>query len=72
MSKYDLEKLDNKIKIKHGFAFKGEYFANEGKYIVLTPGNFHEKGGFSREIDVGCPLIVIERFIIMKSCPNIN
>lgn len=51
MSRYDLEKLDNKLKIKHGFAFKGEYFANEGKYIVLTPGNFHEKGGFSREID---------------------
>lgn len=32
--------------IKHGFAFKGEHFVNEGQLIVLTPGNCHEKGGF--------------------------
>lgn len=34
------------IKIKHGYAFKGEYFSDEGEYIVLTPGNFFEEGGF--------------------------
>lgn len=33
-------------KIKHGFAFKGEYFSSEGPYIVLTPGNFDTEGGF--------------------------
>lgn len=39
-------KLGDVLKVKHGFAFKGEFFANSGKYIVLTPGNFYEKGGF--------------------------
>jgi len=38
--------LGNAIHVKHGFAFKGEYFANEGNFIVLTPGNFYEEGGF--------------------------
>lgn len=32
--------------IKHGFAFKGEFFASSGKYVVLTPGNFYESGGY--------------------------
>jgi len=32
--------------IKHGFAFKGEFFTNEGNYVVLTPGNFYESGGY--------------------------
>lgn len=32
--------------VKHGFAFKGEYFASEGEYILLTPGNFDPHGGF--------------------------
>lgn len=32
--------------IKHGYAFKGEHFADFGQHIVLTPGNFHEGGGF--------------------------
>ncbi|BCG63902.1 MAG: type I restriction enzyme, S subunit [Methyloprofundus sp.] len=34
------------IKIKHGYAFKGEYFASEGDYVLLTPGNFLENGGY--------------------------
>jgi type I restriction enzyme S subunit len=34
------------FKIKHGFAFKGEHFAEAGQHVVLTPGNFHEPGGF--------------------------
>jgi type I restriction enzyme, S subunit len=34
------------IHVKHGFAFKGEHFVSEGQYVVLTPGNFHEVGGF--------------------------
>lgn len=38
--------LGDGIDVKHGFAFKGEFFASSGKYMVLTPGNFLEKGGF--------------------------
>ena len=38
--------LGDAIHVKHGFAFKGQHFSNNGEYIVLTPGNFHEEGGF--------------------------
>ena len=38
--------LGDAIHVKHGFAFKSQHFSNNGEYIVLTPGNFHEKGGF--------------------------
>jgi type I restriction enzyme S subunit len=34
------------IRIKHGFAFKGDFFREEGKYVILTPGHFFETGGF--------------------------
>jgi type I restriction enzyme S subunit len=40
------QKLGDYFKLKHGYAFKGEYFSDVGPYIVLTPGNFHEEGGF--------------------------
>lgn len=45
-SKYPKRPLGELIKIKHGYAFKSEYFADAGKFILLTPGNFHEAGGF--------------------------
>lgn len=32
--------------IKHGFAFKSEFFTSEGNHVVLTPGNFYEAGGY--------------------------
>ncbi len=32
--------------IKHGFSFKSQHFGDSGEHIVLTPGNFHEPGGF--------------------------
>ena len=32
--------------IKHGFAFKSEFFSSEGDYVLLTPGNFYETGGY--------------------------
>ena len=38
-------KLGEFISIKHGWAFKGKYFSDSGKYILLTPGNAHETGG---------------------------
>jgi type I restriction enzyme S subunit len=44
-------KLGDLLEIKHGYAFQGKYFANAGSYIVLTPGNFYEKGGFKHKGD---------------------
>ena len=38
-------------KIKHGYAFKGEFFADSGAYVVLTPGNFQLGGGFRYQGD---------------------
>jgi type I restriction enzyme, S subunit len=32
--------------IKHGYAFEGEFFSTEGEYVLLTPGNFYERGGY--------------------------
>jgi type I restriction enzyme S subunit len=37
--------LGDYFHLKHGFAFKGEFFANSGSYILLTPGNFRRDGG---------------------------
>ena len=45
-SEFKSYKMGEILAIKHGFAFKGEYFDSEGHYILLTPGNFYEKGGF--------------------------
>jgi type I restriction enzyme S subunit len=39
------------FRIKHGFAFKGRFFAEEGGYIVLTPGNFKPDGGLKLKGD---------------------
>jgi len=40
-------KLGDHIHIKHGYAFKGEYFKDqENTSILLTPGNFKIGGGF--------------------------
>ena len=51
MSEMTVTSLRDKIYIKHGFPFKGEYFSTEGDYIVLTPGNFEESGGFKFDAD---------------------
>jgi len=51
MSNWPVSRLKGKIHIKHGFPFKSEFFSeNETNYIVLTPGNFYEKGGFKRQV----------------------
>jgi len=39
-------KLGELIKVKHGFAFKSQFFTTEGEHVLLTPGNYHEKGGY--------------------------
>jgi type I restriction enzyme S subunit len=37
------------INIKHGFAFKSEYFVDISDYILLTPGNYFEQGGYKHQ-----------------------
>lgn len=50
MINWPIESLHDKITIKHGFPFKSEFFSDqETNYIVLTPGNFLEEGGFKRQ-----------------------
>lgn len=50
MSNWPVDDLRGKIHIKHGFPFKGEFFSDQkSEYIVLTPGNFYEEGGFKRQ-----------------------
>jgi type I restriction enzyme, S subunit len=39
-------KLGDFFSIKHGYAFDSRYFSDAGEYILLTPGNFEEEGGF--------------------------
>lgn len=40
-------KLSNYVEIKHGYAFKGDFFSDiPSKAILLTPGNFKIGGGF--------------------------
>ena len=39
-------RLSELCDIKHGYAFEGEYFSNQGDYVLLTPGNFYESGGY--------------------------
>lgn len=38
--------LGQLLEIKHGYAFKSEFFSSDGPFILLTPGNFYEEGGF--------------------------
>lgn len=43
---WDEKPLTELCDIKHGFAFKSEFFTDRGDYVVLTPGNFYESGGY--------------------------
>lgn len=38
-------RIGDVLKVTHGFAFKGEFFANSGNNVLLTPGNFRPEGG---------------------------
>ena len=38
--------LGDFFEIKHGWAFKSQHFGDQGEHIVMTPGNFYERGGF--------------------------
>lgn len=41
-------RLSELIEIRHGFAFQSKFFGNHGDYLLLTPGNFNETGGFRK------------------------
>lgn len=45
MSDWSTRTLGELIDVKHGFAFKSEYFVDEGDKLVLKPGNFPVGGG---------------------------
>lgn len=49
--KAEMVRLGDFIKIKHGFAFKSEHFAESGDTVLLTPGNFGARGGLLRKVD---------------------
>jgi len=50
-SHWETVNLGELFRIKHGFAFKGEFFSESGKYILLSPGNFQEEGGLKLKGD---------------------
>ncbi len=37
--------LGELMEIRHGYAFAGEYFVDDGELVLLTPGSFNLKGG---------------------------
>ncbi|CAK4068603.1 restriction endonuclease subunit S [Vibrio sp. 16] len=40
-------RVDDVVALKHGYAFKSSYFLeSSGPYVLTTPGNFYETGGF--------------------------
>lgn len=45
MNEWTRKLLGDLIRVKHGFAFKGQHFASEGEKLVLKPGNFPIGGG---------------------------
>lgn len=38
--------LSDLCQVKHGYAFESAYFSSQGEFILLTPGNFYEQGGY--------------------------
>lgn len=50
MSEWEEATLGKLVDIKHGYAFKGEFFTEiPNKNALLTPGNFHIGGGFKAD-----------------------
>lgn len=46
---WEVTEIGSLLDIKHGYAFKGEHFRETGDLILMTPGNFHEGGGFRHQ-----------------------
>lgn len=38
-------KLGEVMNVKHGYAFKSEFFSDSGQFVLLSPGNCREEGG---------------------------
>jgi type I restriction enzyme, S subunit len=49
--KWDTIRLGEVMDVKHGFAFKSEFFSDSGDYVLLTPGNCDESGGLKLKGD---------------------
>ena len=49
--RWDSIQLGEVMDVKHGFAFKSEYFADSGEVILLSPGNCQESGGLKLKGD---------------------
>ena len=50
MSEWRSVKLSDLFKVKHGYAFKGEFFCDQPtKELLVTPGNFATGGGFQNK-----------------------
>lgn len=49
--KWSPTRFSDLFRVKHGYAFKSEYFDSSGEYVLLTPGSFHEQGGYRDQGD---------------------
>ena len=43
---WPITRMGEYFRVKHGYAFKGEYFDSHGPFVLLTPGSFNEEGGY--------------------------
>lgn len=43
---WEVRRIGDFLSVKNGYAFKSEYFSDDGDFVLLTPGNFYEKGGY--------------------------
>ncbi len=43
---WEVRPLSSIFSVKHGYAFKSDFFVESGNFVLLTPGNFFENGGF--------------------------
>ena len=44
--KWPVARFSELFRVKHGYAFKSQYFDSDGPFVLLTPGNFYEEGGY--------------------------
>lgn len=49
--KWDDIQLGEVMDVKHGYAFKSEFFSDTGELVLLSPGNCHESGGLKLKGD---------------------
>jgi len=46
---WEERRLKTLFRLKHGYAFDGAEFSDSGEFVLMTPGNFHERGGFRQK-----------------------